>query len=681
MVITRSKSHRVMEQQPNVVEQEDNLNEPLILPSDSQTGDTLAMNAAQRSVNADSLEQDCQLTLTDADKNPSEEGIVPIAGTSKDSPTITSPVINMDIVQMLLNKMSEMSENMRESQENIDNKLDKNQAELRQIREAQSSIQEAQNSTKIELMQSIENTRTEMTQGIENNRQQLTNEVNRIEATMQREVLQMRETLEIHKVSVKNSIEVLESCFNEVKEEVQKVVNSQVGMREEVSRDIQACRIQITSEMNREMNQVREEVGEITEQTQGIRIHVENVEKALDDKLQQVYSEIDKQNVSLGRNIMKNVEDNVNDKINGISNALEELQSRVSSGEAQTTVVNPPLFGSKPNASVRSTDSGCSNESSCHVAALKNVFLHRDISLPQYSGVENEIMTIEFLDSLKGYFQLTDTPESQRLLIVERTLKHAANRWFRLQRGNIMSYEEFVNAFRMEYLSHERLLNLRTTILTGKYDSRAHKTFVDYILHIMQQNSALENPLSDEELVKIIPTHLPHFLHRILIAARPRTIREMLIVVKEVQNSQPPQKDFNVRKPAVVNHMNVQRSPKRNNNREFSQRGRQNGNSASSSSSNNGNDNRRASRDSSPQQAEGRESQQDFRERPQFNGRREHPYTRARNQPWNRGRTRNGSYRRGRNFHYQHNERNAQAGDRNENRERENISQETRNDA
>lgn len=188
-----------------------------------------------------------------------------------------------------------------------------------------------------------------------------------------------------------------------------------------------------------------------------------------------------------------------------------------------------------PPASSVSVTEEVNNTTNSQLASVVTSLLHRDLKLPVYYGTEDETQTHNFLVDLETYFELMGVASDYRLTFVSRVLRGVSLQWYKIVKSKITTHQEFLRAFREAYLSADRLESLRATLLTSVFDPRVHKTPNDYLLGQLQKNAILEPPLSDESLLKLLARQLPQYIRRLLIAAKPKTISEMLSVVSEIQ--------------------------------------------------------------------------------------------------------------------------------------------------
>ena len=212
------------------------------------------------------------------------------------------------------------------------------------------------------------------------------------------------------------------------------------------------------------------------------------------------------------------------------------VESR-SDPQSQSHTVGDDVTGraNTPPASSISLADDVNNTTNSHLASVVTSLLHRDLKLPVYYGTEDETQTHNFLVDLETYFELMGVASEYRLTFVSRVLRGVSLQWYKIVKCKIHTYQEFLRAFKEAYLSADRLESLRATLLTSVFDPRVHKTPNDYLLGQLQKNAILEPPLSDESLLKLLARQLPQYIRRLLIAAKPKSISEMLSVVNEIQ--------------------------------------------------------------------------------------------------------------------------------------------------
>ena len=301
-----------------------------------------------------------------------------------------------------------------------------------------------------------------------------------------------------------------------------------------------------------------------------------NTERSVRGEVMQAVTECQRDVESLRTQVgTRNVVEtrDVSDEVTGLRNDIDTLHRELTeqrSSLSELVVRIPELIANGENNDI--------NQIPDQVQNLTNLYLHRDLKLPSFSGTESEVEVSAFLNELDNYITLTQTSAQQAFLVVAHTLKGNALRWFRSVQDRLHNYQGFRSAFIQEYLGQDRLLRLRIDMFTAKFNPSAGKTLTEHLNMLLQKNGVLDPPLDETTLVKLAVKQFPASVQKTLVGARVATTSELFALLKELESinqSQQSVTSYPRNRSNPVNTVGITggRNEQRNNRTNFGRRG------------------------------------------------------------------------------------------------------------
>ena len=139
------------------------------------------------------------------------------------------------------------------------------------------------------------------------------------------------------------------------------------------------------------------------------------------------------------------------------------------------------------------------------------------------------------MNALEDSFDLKETPESHKMMLVKNSLTGSALGWYQIFLSKDTSYDHFRCNFLEFYWDHSKQALLRERINHGKFQPKSKRDMVDYLIELAQLSRLLNPPLKDDEFFNLAIQHFPQEVRSALIVAKPADFGEAVSLLKKLQ--------------------------------------------------------------------------------------------------------------------------------------------------
>ena len=475
------------------------------------------MNEARESEQGLNTEQEIDNNVKE--KNSSEQEIVDLATqSSKDNntETMTSPE---DATQALLRQMLVKINELTSSNQQIQEQQEK-------LNNTQTHIQEKLNNTQTHIQEQLNSTQTQIQ-------------------------IQIQETIE------KGNTKLEQQIKTQIKEVQDKIEINNTQIREEVAQSLGRVQKEIEKNVSRMEDNLRAEVGATKEQARENNTKIcENSSQlsVLESRVIQLNSQIEIANkrITISENEIRN-------NTRGLERNTEEIKSQLSSlrsvkekdcdrrnaNDNDRDLEHIPVIQIEENeptngqSSHRENNDVHNNVRQAEPQGQFQNFTLNEIKLPRFAGAETD-HPLRYIKDLELYFEIQGVPNRLKLSIVKNSLIKQAIWWFDLHSTSINNYSDFKALFLQDYWSVSRQQAIRVEIVNGRYEARRHGNYSEYFIMLMQKAGHLSPPIPLDELLSCIAKHYPSEIRAALVISRPKSTKEMLQLLRELQPSSNP---------------------------------------------------------------------------------------------------------------------------------------------
>ena len=154
---------------------------------------------------------------------------------------------------------------------------------------------------------------------------------------------------------------------------------------------------------------------------------------------------------------------------------------------------------------------------------------------PTFSGDHKE-RPIQFLNQLNDYLNIYRLEGKNSLCMISQCLVGNAKKWWQLNDGNFNNVDEFSRAFKNRFWNVDVQKMVRKKIDFNRFNESGKSTRTNYAMEIFSLAKDLDNPYSEEELVRAIGSHFERDIYGAIIGQGVKTSERLFEILDQFED-------------------------------------------------------------------------------------------------------------------------------------------------
>ena len=152
------------------------------------------------------------------------------------------------------------------------------------------------------------------------------------------------------------------------------------------------------------------------------------------------------------------------------------------------------------------------------------------MKVPQFDG-RRGARPMRYIYELEEYREIYQLTDGDMLKIIRQGMIGKAGEWFAAMQHLCEDLRAFQNMFPKQYWGEERQMGVRRALDTGRFQSNAYQTRVEYATTRISMAKELTPPIEDRNLIYLLRQHFGEEINMGIIAHNVNTLPEFLTLL------------------------------------------------------------------------------------------------------------------------------------------------------